>query len=238
MAAWQGAAGRMSISRWSPSSPAITASSRRASRLFPPPSPRRWSPISQPAARRSTRSARLSTFRLKVYELALEQPTGDITQEPALDEGAARRPWPSAWRRWPAAPDLLVLGEMGIGNTTVAAAIYHALYGGEPEDWVGRGTGVDDAGLKRKADAVRAAVARHEAHLGDPARSPAPPRRPRNRRDGGRHSRRAHAAHAGDARRLRRLLGGGGRCTRSTERARPLPGRAMSRPRKRARAHV
>ena len=50
--------------------------------------------------------------------------------------------------------DLLCLGEMGIGNTTVAAAIYHALWGGEPEDWVGRGAGVDDEGLKRKARAV------------------------------------------------------------------------------------
>ncbi len=65
-------------------------------------------------------------------------------------------------------PDLLVLGEMGIGNTTAAAAIFHALYGGEAEDWVGRGTGVDDDGLKRKAEAVRAAVAFHKAHLTDP----------------------------------------------------------------------
>ncbi len=65
-------------------------------------------------------------------------------------------------------PDLLVVGEMGIGNTTPAAAIYHALFGGEPDDWVGRGAGVDDAGLERKAEAVRAAVARHKDHLGDP----------------------------------------------------------------------
>ena len=65
-------------------------------------------------------------------------------------------------------PDLLVLGEMGIGNTTPAAAIYHALYGGQAEDWVGRGTGVDDGGLRRKADAVRAAVALHKPHLDDP----------------------------------------------------------------------
>ena len=57
---------------------------------------------------------------------------------------------------------------MGIGNTTPAAAIYHAIYGGEPDDWVGRGAGVDDAGLKRKAEAVRAAIARHKDHLGDP----------------------------------------------------------------------
>jgi nicotinate-nucleotide--dimethylbenzimidazole phosphoribosyltransferase len=65
-------------------------------------------------------------------------------------------------------PDLLVLGEMGIGNTTPAAAIYHALYGGEADEWVGRGAGVDDAGLKRKADAVHRAVQRHKQHLGDP----------------------------------------------------------------------
>ena len=52
---------------------------------------------------------------------------------------------------------LLAAGDMGIGNTTIAAASYHALYGGEAEDWVGRGTGVDDEGLKRKADAVRRA---------------------------------------------------------------------------------
>ena len=56
--------------------------------------------------------------------------------------------------------DLLCVGEMGIANTTVAAAIFHALYGGSSDDWVGRGTGVDDAGLGRKADAVAAAVAR------------------------------------------------------------------------------
>jgi nicotinate-nucleotide--dimethylbenzimidazole phosphoribosyltransferase len=49
---------------------------------------------------------------------------------------------------------------MGIANTTVAAAIFYALYGGEAADWVGRGTGVDDAGLMRKADAVAAAVRR------------------------------------------------------------------------------
>jgi nicotinate-nucleotide--dimethylbenzimidazole phosphoribosyltransferase len=64
--------------------------------------------------------------------------------------------------------DLLVLGEMGIGNTTVAAAIYHALYGGDAGDWVGRGTGVDDAGLARKTAAVAGAVALHRPHLGDP----------------------------------------------------------------------
>jgi nicotinate-nucleotide--dimethylbenzimidazole phosphoribosyltransferase len=105
---------------------------------------------------------------LKVYELALTQPTGDITQEPAMDERACAATMAFGMEALAGGPDLLVLGEMGIGNTTVAAAIYCALFGGEPEDWVGRGTGVDDAGLKRKADAVRRALSLHKAHLDDP----------------------------------------------------------------------
>ena len=105
---------------------------------------------------------------LKVYELALEQPTGDITKEPALDEKACAATMAFGMEALAFEPDLLVLGEMGIGNTTVAAAIFHALYGGAAEDWVGRGAGVDDAGLKRKAQVVRAAVARHREHLSDP----------------------------------------------------------------------
>jgi nicotinate-nucleotide--dimethylbenzimidazole phosphoribosyltransferase len=105
---------------------------------------------------------------LKVYELALEKPTGDMTQEPALDEKSCAATMAFGMEALASEPDLLVLGEMGIGNTTAAAAIYHALYGGQAEDWVGRGTGVDDEGLRRKADAVRAAVARHKPYLDDP----------------------------------------------------------------------
>jgi nicotinate-nucleotide--dimethylbenzimidazole phosphoribosyltransferase len=105
---------------------------------------------------------------LKVYELALEHPTGDITREPAMDERNCAGTIAFGMEALASEPDLLVLGEMGIGNTTAAAAIYHALYGGAAEDWVGRGTGVDDAGLTRKAEAVRAAVALHKDHLADP----------------------------------------------------------------------
>ncbi|MDF1552558.1 MAG: nicotinate-nucleotide--dimethylbenzimidazole phosphoribosyltransferase, partial [Deferrisomatales bacterium] len=50
---------------------------------------------------------------------------------------------------------LLGIGEMGIGNSTPAAAILACLGGLSPDAVVGRGTGVDDAGLQRKADAVR-----------------------------------------------------------------------------------
>ena len=105
---------------------------------------------------------------LKVYELALEKPTGDITREPAMDERTCAGTIAFGMEALASEPDLVALGEMGIGNTTSAAAILHALYGGQAEDWVGRGTGVDDAGLKRKAEAVRAAIALHKPYLCDP----------------------------------------------------------------------
>ena len=104
---------------------------------------------------------------LKVFELALEIPTGDITVEPALDEAACAATIAFGMEAIHGT-DLLCLGEMGIGNTTVAAAIYAALYGGEARHWVGRGTGVDDAGYARKVAVVEQALALNRDHLGDP----------------------------------------------------------------------
>jgi nicotinate-nucleotide--dimethylbenzimidazole phosphoribosyltransferase len=104
---------------------------------------------------------------LKVFELALERPTRDITQDAALDEAECAATMAYGMEATEGC-DILCVGEMGIGNTTIAAAICHGLFGGEAQDWVGPGTGVDAEGLKRKADAVRRAVALHKAHLGDP----------------------------------------------------------------------
>ena len=104
---------------------------------------------------------------LKVFELALEIPTEDITRAPAMDEAGCAATIAFGMEAIHGT-DLLALGEMGIGNTTVAAAIYAALYGGEASQWVGRGTGVDEAGYARKVAAVEAALALHRDHLGDP----------------------------------------------------------------------
>jgi nicotinate-nucleotide--dimethylbenzimidazole phosphoribosyltransferase len=52
---------------------------------------------------------------------------------------------------------------MGIGNTTPAAAVACALFGGPPSQWVGRGTGVDGDGLARKTAVVERALARAAA---------------------------------------------------------------------------
>jgi nicotinate-nucleotide--dimethylbenzimidazole phosphoribosyltransferase len=110
----------------------------------------------------------LHEINLRVFELALDLPTGDITLEPALDDKMCAATIAYGMEAIAGKPDLICIGEMGIGNTTVAAALYAALYGGTGADWVGRGTGVDDAGLTRKADAVDRALARHAGELDHP----------------------------------------------------------------------
>ncbi|HHY48629.1 MAG TPA: nicotinate-nucleotide--dimethylbenzimidazole phosphoribosyltransferase [Alphaproteobacteria bacterium] len=111
---------------------------------------------------------RLHELNLRVFELALELPTGDITREPAMDDRMCAATIAYGMEAVAGKPDLLCIGEMGIGNTTVAAALFAALHGGTGADWVGRGAGVDDAGLARKAAAVDRALARHQDAIGDP----------------------------------------------------------------------
>ena len=69
-----------------------------------------------------------------------------------------------------AGADLLIAGDMGIGNTTAAAVLVALLTGIEPHTLVGRGTGIDDAGWIRKTRAVRDAVRRGRPHLELPER--------------------------------------------------------------------
>ena len=104
----------------------------------------------------------------KVFDLALDLPTDDIVDGPALDEQACVATMAFGMEAIAGGADLLAIGEMGIGNTTVAAAIYAALYGGPAARWVGRGTGLDDDGLARKIEAVEAALRTHRDHLDDP----------------------------------------------------------------------
>ena len=66
--------------------------------------------------------------------------------------------------------NLLICGEMGIGNTTSAAAVLHALSSLPAEVCVGRGTGVDDAMLQKKIDIVQQAVERHVLRGADATR--------------------------------------------------------------------
>jgi len=105
---------------------------------------------------------------LRVYELALEHPTGDISEGPAMDEATCAGAMAYGMMAVEDGVDLLAVGEMGIGNTTVAAALSCALFGGAAEDWTGPGTGVAGDALTHKADVVARAVAANAGVEDDP----------------------------------------------------------------------
>jgi nicotinate-nucleotide--dimethylbenzimidazole phosphoribosyltransferase len=105
---------------------------------------------------------------LRVYEMALEQPTEDFTLGPAMSEEDCARALSYGMMAAEDNFDVMALGEMGIANTTSAAALCCALFGGAAADWVGRGTGVDDAGLARKIAAIEAGLAVNKAAMTDP----------------------------------------------------------------------
>jgi len=112
--------------------------------------------------------ARVAGAELHVEALQLDRPTADMTRKPAMSESDCV----AAFNRGLTLPDddldLIAVGEMGIGNTTTAAALSAALFGGDPTLWAGPGTGLDDDGLRRKAQAIGTALERHETRLGDP----------------------------------------------------------------------
>ncbi|EAQ22813.1 nicotinate-nucleotide--dimethylbenzimidazole phosphoribosyltransferase [Roseovarius sp. 217] len=97
--------------------------------------------------------------RMDVHALDLDRPTGDISLGPAMSKDEMLLALSTGWDAVDPASDLLVVGEMGIGNTTSAAAIALALHGGEAAAWTGRGTGLADAALVHKAQIVAQAVA-------------------------------------------------------------------------------
>jgi nicotinate-nucleotide--dimethylbenzimidazole phosphoribosyltransferase len=112
--------------------------------------------------------ARAAGANLRVIPLSLERPTADFTVAPAMSEAEFLAALAEGYAAVANDADLVILGEMGIGNTTAAAAIAAALFGGGGARWAGRGTGIDDDGLKRKRDVIDRALARHAALLHDP----------------------------------------------------------------------
>jgi nicotinate-nucleotide--dimethylbenzimidazole phosphoribosyltransferase len=104
---------------------------------------------------------------LRVIPLSLENPTKDFTVSPAMSADECTQAFEIGINSVPKDADILVIGEMGIGNTTVAAALAYALVGGKAADFVGAGTGIDDAGKKRKTEVIEKAVNLHRKNLGD-----------------------------------------------------------------------
>ncbi|MBB3993598.1 nicotinate-nucleotide--dimethylbenzimidazole phosphoribosyltransferase [Sulfitobacter undariae] len=106
--------------------------------------------------------ARAAGAHLDVHALELDRPTMDFTQGPAMSEVDVVAALAAGWDAVRLDADLLVVGEMGIGNTTSAAALAAALIGGDAADWTGRGTGVDNAGLANKIRVVAEGLALHQ----------------------------------------------------------------------------
>ncbi|MEW9856357.1 nicotinate-nucleotide--dimethylbenzimidazole phosphoribosyltransferase [Novosphingobium sp. M1R2S20] len=111
--------------------------------------------------------ARSCGAELAIVPLDLDQPTGDIAREPALTEVECLAALNAGAAVATADTQLLFVGEMGIGNTTPAAALSAAAFGGDAAQWCGRGTGIDNAALSRKIEAVDQALALHQGHCAD-----------------------------------------------------------------------
>jgi nicotinate-nucleotide--dimethylbenzimidazole phosphoribosyltransferase len=111
---------------------------------------------------------RLFDVKLGVHALRLDQPTRDFVDAPAMEESECIEAIAIGLNSVDDGSDLLCVGEMGIGNTTAAAALSHALYGGSAADWTGPGTGVDGDALDIKIKAVTEAVRFHRASASDP----------------------------------------------------------------------
>ena len=98
---------------------------------------------------------------LTVTPLQLDVPTGDISEGMAMTPDEVIAAMNAGADALNDSCDYLVVGEMGIGNTTTAAALSMGRFGGDAGRWVGPGTGLDDEGVAYKAKIVDRAFARH-----------------------------------------------------------------------------
>ncbi|MFY0610080.1 MAG: nicotinate-nucleotide--dimethylbenzimidazole phosphoribosyltransferase [Hyphomicrobiaceae bacterium] len=102
--------------------------------------------------------------------IALEQltPTRDFTIDEAMTEPQVVDALNRGANAVRPVADILILGEMGIGNSTVAAALCAALFGGPTAQWVGPGTGSGADGVALKIASLESGLARHASLQGNP----------------------------------------------------------------------
>lgn len=106
-------------------------------------------------------------IELAIEALDLDTPTADFTEVPAMSEAECVAAINSGMASVPDDTDVLCLGEMGIGNTTSAAALCLALYGDTAENWTGAGTGVEGEAFTTKVNVVREGAKRHKPVIND-----------------------------------------------------------------------
>lgn len=102
---------------------------------------------------------------LKVISLDLDSPTADFTEGPAMSAEECSEAIQQGMDAVSEDIDILLLGEMGIGNSTSAAALSAATFGGEVAPWVGAGTGLDAAQMQHKSRVIEGALERHKGQL-------------------------------------------------------------------------
>ncbi|OAH46994.1 nicotinate-nucleotide--dimethylbenzimidazole phosphoribosyltransferase [Sphingobium yanoikuyae] len=105
--------------------------------------------------------AGVAGLELAVRSIDLDRPTADFTIAPAMTEEECLTALSIGAAAAEEDLDLLVVGEMGIGNSTAAAALSARSFGGKVSDWVGPGTGVDGEGIARKIATIDRALAFH-----------------------------------------------------------------------------
>lgn len=110
--------------------------------------------------------ARAAGLELVVVPIELDRPTEDFVEAPAMSAEECLAALNLGAAVVEPDLDLLVLGEMGIGNSTAAAALAAASFGGGARDWVGPGTGVHGSAFDAKVAAVDAALTRHAKSSG------------------------------------------------------------------------
>jgi nicotinate-nucleotide--dimethylbenzimidazole phosphoribosyltransferase len=96
-----------------------------------------------------------------IVDMGVGHPTRNFTREPAMTRAQAEQALDTGFA-YAAQAEILGAGEMGIGNTTSAAALFSAFSGFDPIETTGRGTGLNDAGVARKMEVIRRALARHK----------------------------------------------------------------------------
>lgn len=112
--------------------------------------------------------ASLLPSTLKVVPIDLDKPTKDFAQFEAMNREEFSHAFFIGFDAVHEGYDLVIPGEMGIGNTTSAAAVSSALFGGGPEEWTGKGTGIDDNQLKQKIEVIRQGLDLHGKVFGSP----------------------------------------------------------------------
>ncbi len=107
----------------------------------------------------------LAGIKLSVIPIDLENPTKDFSEELAMEKSEVISAMQLGFQSVPSSCDLLVLGEMGISNTTSATAISCAIFDEPVESMTGKGTGLNRNQMSKKKSVIRSALQLHGRKL-------------------------------------------------------------------------